>query len=426
MPIVQYTTDAASFFATQYQNNASDDLISEQIDPSEPQVDGLSSYTDPLVVDQIIAARLSNFDPTLYDLSATSHLVRFLSALLGAAGVGGLRRQQTINRLSASMSGTFYLDLDGFWGAIFNTSRMSDEALPTINGTALDPATSVADRSTWDAADSRDGKLRSRIIQTADGFAEGGTYYGVRMVAEAVLGCEVDLSESWVIVDTLPVGYHASTLNANTYYELMSKYTTYGNMRTKKWGELQGGVTVSNNVPLGNRSEVVLTPKRAISDEERLQVAQVVEKLIPAWCILTVVSTPVIANAEVIPRFVYADSTDWSVSSSVSAYQGVADFADSIYPTMPGALEASRPALSDYSGERWVYNSRVSTVRSYPMVGGKPTSTSQDYQTILFKDGYAQEYSPDYALLDPKQAALTRNGTEGILTNYPYAPERFG
>jgi hypothetical protein len=424
MPVQVNVNTAPSFFQTQANNPASNDLISSQIDPTQPQIPGLTSYTDPLVVDQTLLSRLSNFDPELYNLHPSSHLIRFVSALLGAAGVGGMRRQQTINRLASTMAGANFTDLDSFWGSLFGAFRMSDEALPKVNGTILNPATVAADPDTWEAARSRDGKFRSRIVQLAQAFAHGATYDGVRMAAEAVLACEVDVMESWALADTLP-STHASTLQANNYYVVNSQYHTYGGMRGVKWGTLQGGVPVPGNTPLGNRGEVVITPKRAINNEERIQVAHVLSKLAPVGVVVTVLGTPNVGNREVFPRFVYADSTDWSVSSSVSAYQDVSDV-EATYPSVSDAVASSRPAMSNYSGERWSYNSRVSTVSAYTMVDGVPTSTQADEQYLIFADGTFQKYGAEAAMLDPKQASLARAAAEGILINYPYSAERFG
>jgi hypothetical protein len=427
MPVQQNTSEAPSFFATQYQNPDSDDLISGQIDPTQPQVVGLTSYTDPLVVDHTLAVRMQNFDPALFNLSPASHLVRLLSALVGVGGIGGMRRQQTINRMSAAMSGTHFLDLDGFWGAIFGASRMSDEVLPQLDGEPINPATKVADTETWDAARSRDGKFRSRIIQLAAGFAQGATLFGVRMAAEAVLGCEVDLTESWVLVDLMPGAAHPADVLGNTYFALQSQYHTWGVMTGTKYANLEGGyAAIGFNTPLGNRGEVVLTPKRAVTDEERVHVANVLTDLAPAGMVVTVAATPVVAHREVAPRFVYADSSDWSVSSSITAYQAIADYADTIYPTVDGSQVASRPAFGEYSGESWSYNTRVSAVTAYQMTNNQVSAPGVDAQTVMFSDGTAQEFSPRLALLDPKQAAMARAGAEGILTSYPYAPGRFG
>jgi hypothetical protein len=82
--------------------------------------------------------------------------------------------------------------------------------------------------------------------------------------------------------------------------------------------------------------------------------------------------------------------------------------------------------LSQYSGERWNYNSRVAAVTAYQMVNNAQSSTAVDAQTILYADGTAHEYAPTLAMLDPKQGALIRTGTEGVLTSYPYAAGRFG
>lgn len=420
---VQYTSQADSFFDTEAASTESHDLISAQVDPTQPQVQGLSSVTDPLVADLRVLDRMSHFDPDLYDLTPHSHLMRLMRALLGAAGVGGLRRQQTINRMTSTLNGTHFTDLDGFWGALFDASRMTDEQLPMVNDQPLDPSTTVADTTTWETAHSRDGKYRSRIEQLAQAFAQGATYSGVKQAAEAILGTEVDLIESWIYAD-MRAG-SATTLNPNTYLMLTSKYGTYGGMSGVKWGDLVGGTEIQGDLPLGNRGEVTITPKRLVSEEERLQLVTVLSKLAPAGVVITVQNEPIVSAARVLPRYVVSDSNDWQVTSSVTEYQGITTLDSDLYPNQSGH-EAARPAFAQYSGESWSYNGRIAHVASYQMVDGQQmTFSDENYQTVTFNDGGQRDFKPGDGVLDPKKAALARLAQEGVLTNYPYPQGRF-
>lgn len=414
--------DQGSFFDQQSNASTPDDLISAQVDPTQPQVQGLASVTDALVADQRVLDRLSNFDPDLYDLTSQSHLMRLLRALLGAAGTGGLRRQQTINRMTSSLSGTNFLDLDGFWGGLFGASRMTDEQPPVPDGQVFDPASQAYDLATWEAIHSRDGKYRSRITSLARAFAEGATYMGVRAAAEAILGCEVDLIESWVFAD-LRVGSSNST-NPNTYFVVRSQYGTYGGMVGVPWSVLEGGVLSTGDVPLGNRGEAVLTPKRLISEEERLQVIKVCQALAPAGCIVTVQNEPIVSATPVQPRYVYSDSNDWSITSSVQQYQALTTLDTPIYPNQ-GSNDAARPAFGAYTGERWSYNARIANATSYQMLADQQVTFTEDEQTVTFNDGTQQTYTSIDAVLDPKQVALARLSSEGVMSSYAYPEGRF-
>src|SRR5882757_10443185 len=205
--------DQTSFFQSQQIDPSTADLVSDQIDPTQPQVTGLTSVSDPIIPDRVVVDRLTHLDPSLYDLRDSSHLMRLAKALLGAAGAGGLRKQMTMTRLSGSLSGTHFLDLDGFWGALFGISRISTESMPTNDdGTSFNPVVQSADYDTWDDVTARDGHYRSRITQFARAVGQGGTYFGILGAVEALLGCEVDLLESWTLADLIPPGVVGSAI----------------------------------------------------------------------------------------------------------------------------------------------------------------------------------------------------------------------
>lgn len=405
--------DGASFFATQHQSPDGADLVSSQIDPTQPQVQGLSLVSDPLLPDRMVRDRMVNFDPSLFDLRDTSHLMRLMKALLGAAGAGGLRKQSVLRRLGAgSISGANFLDLDGFWGALYGVSRMSNETL------VADPSASVDDQDGWDQVASRDGQYRSRITQFAKAVGQGATYYGLVAAAEALLGVEVDLIESWTLADQVAPGTIPSVLNGDSYFVVKSKYGSYGNMIGNTWGALTGGQVAPGQTPLGNRGEIILRPKRSISQEEKRHVSMVLDTLKPAGTLITVLETGEDIQQPVLARSAWADSEHWDVISLVTPRTDLLSSVD-IYPGT-GAFENGRPAFSQYSGESWSYNSRISAVSSYQMVDGA-TVVNEDYQTITYLDGQSHAYLPADSVMSAHQTAISRAASEGVLTVYPFA-----
>jgi hypothetical protein len=281
----------------------------------------------------------------------------------------------------------------------------------------------AADTSTWEAAQSRDGKYRSRITQLAQAFNMGATFEGVRSAAEAVLGCEVDLLESWLLADQVPANWAQTSAYANNWQTIAAEYGTYGAMYGSTWGLLEHSSTNPGVLPLGNRGEVILSPQRGITEEERLQLAHVIQTLAPAGVAVTIANTNAAHASEFAPRFVYADSTDWSIVSSLQQYQGITTTETDVYPNQ-SSYEAARPAFGRYSGERWSYNPAVSTVTSYQMVAEQQTVDADD-QTVTFFDGSSHVYQASEAILDPKQTSLARLSSEGVMSSYPYAPGRF-
>jgi hypothetical protein len=334
-----------SFFVQQQTDPDDTDLLSAQVDPSQPEVEGLTSVTDPVIPDRVILDRLTHLDPTLYDLRDSSHLMRLIKALVGASGVGGLRKQMTVARLAASPSGAHFFDLDGFWGALFGMPRLSNEALPVNDdGTNFDPASQAADQDTWDAISGSDGRYRARLYQFARAVNQGATFQGIQAAAEAILSCDVDLMESWILADRIPPGTVATTINADTFLMVESKYGTYGGMKGNAWGLLSGGIHSDGQTPLGNRSEVVLRPARAISQEEKLQVMRVLDTIRPAGLLVTVLEGGTASLAPVSARSYYSDSDHWSISSSVTPRPDLITPVEDLYPSQ-GEHSAARPAL---------------------------------------------------------------------------------
>lgn len=388
-------------------------LARQQIDVTQPRVVGLDTVTDPLVPSRYIAARLPNFDPEIFDLRESSHLMRLLRALLGAAGIGGYQRSLTINRMGAALSGTHFADLDSFWGALFGLSRAADEHLP------LDPITDVGDSTAWDAAHSRDASYRNRIHQLAKGFSHGGTHIGMSLAAEALLNCEVDLLETWVLADNLTVAAGSGSAYGNTWAQVQSINPTWAAAFDDTYGSMQAGVS---QLAVTDRSEIVISPHQPVSAEARLQALDVLELLKPAGTVITVLDGEGNGLAQVAPRSYWADSNDWDVVTAISPNTSIIAPDGSVYAS-PTAVEAARPAFGRYSGESWSYNSRVSTVTSYTIADGI-IQNGPDYQAVTFADGSTQDYKPGDSVLDVRQVAFTRLSAEGVQTTFPYSVER--
>lgn len=420
------TNETGSFFAAQHTNGGQAvDLISTQVDPTQPQVDGLVPVTDPILPDQLVVERLSHMDPSIYDLRPTSHLMRLITALVGAAGVGGLRKQQLVSRLATSLPGTHFLDLDGFWGALFNVGRSSDEAMPpNSDGSAFDPYTDATDEDTWDQIAGADGTYRSRISQFARAVNTGATYFGLIAAAEAILGVEVEILEAWTLADARPTGSGATVLAGNTYLAVRSTYPTYGSMDGLAWSTMEGGIQLSGQSPLGNRGEVILRPKRSISQEEKWELALALQQLIPAGVLLTIYEAGISNQQPITPSSLHADSENWSIASVVTEHPGVVSPGNDIYPNQ-SATQGARPAFSQYAGESWSYNSRISSVQAYSMTDGAIDPTGlNDYQIITFLDGTSHAYVPSEGLMTAHQALASRAATDGVLVAYPYSAAR--
>jgi hypothetical protein len=414
--------DQAGLFQRAQEQGLNQNLITDQLDPTQPQIQGLDRITDPLIPSENSTQVVENFDPEIYDLKPTSHLMRFIRALTGSAGVGGIRKQNFIARASTSILGASFVDLDAFYGALFNFHRSLVETMPlNVDGTKINPLTDIAPSDVWDDVYSRDARFRSRIHQLARAINMGGSYAGLKAVAEAILSIDVDLVESWVKVDALINNSSLVLPVAKTYGQISSQYVTDGNMKTVSYGNLEGNQFGNGNTPQGNRGELVFTPRRAITPEESYQLMKVLQVLKPSHTQITISNATNQTSTVIAPRSLAADSENWSIQSRITPAINL------IQPTPPlyqnsGEYSVARPVFSEYVGESWSNNVNIVKTNSYSIDDG--TAIQGDDEVITYNDGQSHIYRVQDGIMDTHKAISTRLSGDGVVTTYPYAGNR--
>lgn len=414
--IQRFTSDELSFF-TQFASTQTTDLMSQQLSTTQPQpVDpSLTTTTNPLVPDRLALDRLQHMDPALYDLSDTSHLMRLIKVLLGSPGAGGLRKQMNVMRLANAFSGMHFLDLDRFYGALFGITRTRTEIAPDF---ALNPYTDAAPPSTWDDLHSRDASYRDRLMRFAKSIYHGGTYAGLRAMAEALLAAECEIYESWEWIDEQDAGIGVVPTQVFTYSFLASSLQTYEEMTSRTWGELGGGSTVFlGRTGQRTRSEVILQPKRTVTWDERYELTRVLRTFAPAGTNFSVDTSGASIHTPISIRAVAASSEYWDIITSVvPQVSNVNPYPTQVDPT-------PRPAFSQYQGGEWNYNADISGIASYTMIDGVQTSHSDD-ETVIYTDGSTGMYDASQAVVSSAQAHSAQLVADGVLTVSPYAPAR--
>jgi len=165
------------------------EIINRQTSDTSPNVDGLLEATSPLLVPVRAADRLAHFDIG-YRTTSDTHLARFLKVLLGDAGIGGVRKGFLGARLSQTLQGSNFFDLDRFYGALFALRRRVEEI---ISGEVVQTS------AEWNDTYSRDALYRSRIQQFTRALSYGGSPTGMELLAEAVLNVDCDVYETYLI-----------------------------------------------------------------------------------------------------------------------------------------------------------------------------------------------------------------------------------
>lgn len=145
---------------------------------------------EPLTGPQHIRNLLYRFPEDLYHKAPETHLYKFLTALIGPAGVGSLAKQSFQARTALEEAGVQLFDLENFFGDPLSFPRILEEVY------AIDPEGLQVfdDQETIRLSDER---YRSRILDYVAGARAGTTPLGMRLAAKAGLGHEVEIVENY-------------------------------------------------------------------------------------------------------------------------------------------------------------------------------------------------------------------------------------
>ncbi|MFH8483105.1 hypothetical protein [Streptomyces sp. NPDC018055] len=416
-------------------------LMPLQADVTVPQSTLLSSGTGMLVADSSVAEQLRHFPDEVYDLRPTSHLVRLMQVLLGDAGVGQLRKRLLLSQMQAlSASGARFFDLDRFYGALFGATRSTSEQLP------LNPMeTATATAGEWDSIEAADASFRDRMTALAQSISMGGTIPGIKAAAEAITGAEVDVYESWALLEAAGDPEEAGHTWEWMEGGLWSEY------EGQIWGALEGipffgrsgSLTRSELLVRVNRDYPASAEGRAQRTSDEWALVRVLERLRPAHILLTVDTQ---GNSALLPRAISAvrsDSEHWEIATRVTP--GQATFGSSLYPMSPMQEAQSdspgvarvlpRPPLVSRVGDEWGYDSQMPTCRSYSVMPTEdvdftepgPVNDSiaeQLDQVIVWRDGTSTTYGSSLGAMDPMFSQTARAGSDGVLVANPYSGDR--
>lgn len=178
-----------------------------QGNPSLPLTSEQQIGTNLVLPNVTSDSRLAHFPEAGYDIRHTSHLSRFMKAMLGDTGTGGLRKRYLMSRLQTSLHGSHFLDLDRFYGALFGFTRLTGEAYST------NPYTEGKTADEWEEIHTKDASYRSRIAKFARAINMGATPDGMEAAAEAVLSVDCEVIETFYLLsDYAPIEKKNSAL----------------------------------------------------------------------------------------------------------------------------------------------------------------------------------------------------------------------
>lgn len=390
-------------------------LLNLQSPTGTPRSSRLTSVTDPIGGVPRAADQLAHFWEGLYDLRPESHLSRFLKALLGDAGIGGVSKQYTVSRLHSVVMTTRYYDLDALYGSLLGVRRMASESLGN------DPYTEDSTADEWAVIDDRDAAYRSRVEAFSRAMGLGATPDGMAALAQAITGVECRVHESYLDVDEAGSVPTPAPVTGRTYGDVEHDFGYYNAMGRGSYADIEGGfATFGGSGDFdSNRSEFVVSPKRALSLEETYELSLVLRRFKPAGSLLRIAPLGVPVHRPVIPRHVYADSVHWEVLAKVAPSKAV----ESAYSRSNGpGIPTSQPraAFAGYQGEAWSFNADVSSVFSYTLGTGGEVKDKINYQRVVVNK-VATDYQPARALASQQAILSGRLVSDGVAAISPFS-----
>lgn len=398
-----------------------------------PTTDQVDIETSLLAADYASAERLAHFHESLYDLGESSHILRFMKALLGDAGAGQLRKRSLVVRLQNTLAGTHFYDLDRFYGSIFGAGRKVPEFLP------LDPMESTATPDEWDDMMRADAAYRNRVVALARAVPMGGTVPGLTAAAEALTGVDCDLYETWPLIDSYGIGGGST---GRTWADVEAAYPDWDSFPTDSWADVMDAVAFGRT-GINSRSEFVIRPKKVYPDttegildrnEDELALIQVLGKLKPASILMTVDVDGLALHRTADISSIKSDSDYWEVVPKVSPRSNTSRWAQ-VYPhslvrvkqgldpeTAPRILP--RPPHAGTQGREWDHNSFVSAARSYVLDDAGNEVVGEDVDYVMNADGTVDAFTAAAGLSDPRALAGARAAGDGITVAHPYTGAR--
>lgn len=241
---------------------------------SAPSID---PHAFPLLPPRSIEHRLAHFDQTAFTAEPSTVVYRLVDALCGDAGAGDLKKSSTLDRLTNSIEGIFFSDLDFLFGRTGFLPRTEDESYP------WDPKVDMLTAEQWDEVRVKDAWYRARVRDYFIAAGRGGTPDGLRLAVACSSSVSSDIFEVWRYMDNF-------------------------------------GITNSlGRAPVSTRSEVVITPhKAALGNKEHRLLRQMLRRIAPVDSVVTINLNGLAVNTPLIVKTIAADSSYFEVQKTIT------------------------------------------------------------------------------------------------------------
>lgn len=269
--------------------------------------------TFPYLAPRTTTSRMRHFGQDVFDITANSHLYKFIDALCGDAGAGSLKKELLFAQFQQNLNTIFFRDLDSIFGKIAGFARYASENYQ------YDPANQMLTTDEWNEVMTKDAWYRQRIKDFMYGLSLGCTAPGFRMMCRAALGVDCELYEVTYYVDAL-ANLQVATIPGYNTIPANTLYPRTGNV---------GGID-TNGIQYGRtdhslRNEVVIRPlKDGLEPSETYLLNGIVEQLRPQDSVVTIDPNGLAVHTPIKTQNVAAASSYFQVEANVT---GVPDIA---------------------------------------------------------------------------------------------------
>jgi len=164
----------------------------------------------PLMPPKSTELRMEHFDENIYKVDDSTVLHKFLDAMCGDAGVGNLKKEIMLQRLSGAMDGIYGAGLDFIFGGIGFLSRSSAESY------SFSAETASLTSKQWDEVVTKDAAYRTRIQQFFKAAQAGNTIEAIRLAVHAATSADCQVLENWRYIDNFGLGVKDWNAATNT------------------------------------------------------------------------------------------------------------------------------------------------------------------------------------------------------------------
>lgn len=232
----------------------------------------------PILPSVSTAVLLSRFDEYVYTLSPDTVLYKFVDAICGSAGAGGVANQLMLTRMGTNLETIYFSELDFIFGNIGILGRSPAESYP------YSPLTDQLTADQWNEVRVKDAWYRGRIAAFFAACSLGGTPEGIRMAVYAALGSDCNVYETWRYIDSFGLREDLGRSPAPT------------------------------------RNEIVVQPHKSGVTQDELRLARdMIDRLCPADVIVTINTSGLATIAPVPVNAAAADSSYYEVQRMVTA-----------------------------------------------------------------------------------------------------------